>query len=255
MMFEPLDPDADPATELLRTELIDMILYASRNDARSLQLELGPSEVGHPCDRKLAYRMAGVPEINVESDPWPATVGTAIHAWLAEAVDLWNHVQGTEWRTEQTIQFPEFNGVGHGDLYVNGTVVDWKTSNSDLIKKYRKVGPPPEYITQVQLYGYGYRNQGLEVNRVALAFIPRSGWIKNLWLWTADYDESVATKAIQRLYDVALMAVNLQVPQHPENFNQIEAVPADYCGICPWFSPQRGTDMMATDKGCPGPGY
>ena len=254
-MFEALDPDADPQSEALRVELLNMILYGARNDARSMQLEIGPSEGGNLCDRRLVYRVAQVPPCNTETDPWPATVGTAIHAWLAETVDFWNKTHGTNWMTEQTINFPEFGGIGHGDLYKDGVVIDWKTSNSDLMKKYREVGPPPQYVTQVNLYGHGYRNMGLPVHRGALVFIPRSGWIKNMWVWSAEFNPTIATDAIVRLYEVAKMGVNLEVLQRPERFDEIPATPGDGCGICPWFNPRRDLVTGATDKGCPGPGY
>ena len=254
-MFEALNPDVDPKSEALRVELLEMILYGARNDARSLQLEIGPSEIGNQCDRRLAYRMANTAECNTETDPWPATVGTAIHAWLAETVDFWNSTHGTNWMTEKTIDFPEFGGVGHGDLYKDRTVIDWKTSNSDLIKKYQKEGPPPSYITQVNLYGFGYLNMGLPVDRVALVFIPRSGWIKNMWVWSAEYDPTIATSAMDRMFEIARTAFDLKVLEQPERFNEIPATPGDGCGICPWFNPRLNSSTGATDKGCPGPGY
>ncbi len=250
-MFEALDPSLDPVAEQLKRELIDMIMWADENDPRSLQFELGPSEAGHPCARRLVYRLAGTAPVNVGGDPWPAIVGTAIHSWLAESVDFWNRTKGTNWLYEQGIKFPEFNGKGHGDLYKDRAVIDWKTTNKDLVSKYQKVGVPPSYRNQVHLYGYGYMKMGLPVERVVLAFIPRSGWIKNMWVWQEPYDETVALAAIQRLYDISSRAVGLGVLQDPQKFSDVPAAPEDTCGMCPWFNPHLPDGQAASDKGCP----
>lgn len=251
-MFEALDPDADPVAEQLKHELLEMILYGDANDARSLQLEIGPSEVGHPCPRRLAYRLAGTPGVNTHNDPWPAIVGTAIHAWLAETVDFWNRTHGTRWLYEQEIKFPEFDGKGHGDLYKDETVIDWKSSNKDLISKYQKTGVPQSYRSQVHLYGYGYRRQGLPVRDVALVFVPRAGFIKNMWVWREPYNEQLALASIQRLYRIAEVAVNVGVLTDPTKFGQIPAAPDDTCGMCLWFNPHLPPEQEASDKGCPG---
>ncbi len=252
--FDPLDEGVNLFDLELKQALLEMILHAAREDPRSKQTQIGPSEMGDPCDRKMAYRLAGVPETNVGFDPWPSTVGTAIHAWLREAVELWSATKGTEnWVTEQEIQFPEFGGIGHGDLYRdNGTVIDWKTASKDVMKKVAKDGPPQKYITQIQLYGFGYVKTGRPVNRVALAFVPRAGWVKDMYVWSMPYDESVATKAMERLFSVAQTAMGLDVLNQPHRWEQLDPTPSDECGMCPWFNPLRTDEQGASNLGCPG---
>src|SRR5574338_1083389 len=198
--YSPVD-STDPFDVELKQRLLEMILYASREDPRSKQQEIGPSEIGVACDRRIAYRLARLPEINTGGDPWPATVGTAVHAWLKQAVDLWAHKDNWQpnWVTEQTINFTDFGGIGHGDLFRldKGTVIDWKTASKDVMKKVIADGPPEKYRVQVHLYGYGFRRSGYKVERVALAFVPRAGWIKDMHVWSEPYDESIAEAAIQ----------------------------------------------------------
>src|SRR6476661_5278696 len=50
---------------------------------RSLQVHLGPSELGVHCHRSVVGRMTAEPRTNHVSHPWPAIIGTAVHAWLA----------------------------------------------------------------------------------------------------------------------------------------------------------------------------
>lgn len=251
--FSPVDTE-DPFNVELKQRLLEMILYADREDPRSKQKEIGPSEIGVACDRRIAYRLSGLPEVNKGGDPWPATVGTAVHAWLKGAVDLWTGAHGPNWKTEQTIPFPDFGGVGHGDLYRydKGTVIDWKTASKDVMKKVADKGPPEKHRIQVHIYGYGYMQMGYQVERVALAFVPRAGWIKDMFIWSEPYDQQVAVQAIQRMYRVANQAIGLNVLNEPHRWNQVEATPSDDCGQCPWFNFLRTAEQGASDQGCPG---
>ena len=69
---------SNPHATALKHELSQVILWNEHNAPRSLQRAIGPSELGDPCDRKLAYRIAGIEPVNF-GDPWPAIVGTSIH--------------------------------------------------------------------------------------------------------------------------------------------------------------------------------
>jgi hypothetical protein len=250
-----LDEGANLFDLQLKQTLLEIIIHATKEDPRSKQKQIGPSEMGDACDRRIAYRMSGIPEINVGFDPWPSTVGTAIHAWLKDAIDLWSDTISSDvhWITEQEIQFPEFGGLGHGDLYRDdGTVIDWKTASKDVMRKVTKDGPPEKYITQIQLYGYGFRLMGRPVKRVALAFLPRAGWAKDMYVWSMEYDESIARAAIDRLFSVAYAAMQLDVLNNPHRWQQMDAFPTDECGMCPWFNPIRTAEQGASNLGCPG---
>ncbi len=79
----------------LTPELQNVIRHAAANAPRSLQSALGPSEVGLPCRRRLAYRLLDWldEKPNPDSDPLPSTMGTAYHAWLAEAFERANEAE------------------------------------------------------------------------------------------------------------------------------------------------------------------
>jgi hypothetical protein len=249
--YDPVGDEINAADTRLKQQLLEMILHAERQSPRSKQKQIGPSEMGEACDRRIAYRLAGIPEINVAFDPWPATVGTAIHAWLDGAAQLWNTTRENVYLTEQEIPF-EFGGIGHGDLYYDGCVIDWKSASKEVMRNVKKNGPPSKHVTQVHLYGYGYRRLGHKVDRVALAFVPRAGWIKDMFVWSEPYNEQVAQAAITRMYQVAARAVQLQVLQHPHRWEQLDATPSDECGRCPWFNSLRTAEEGASDQGCPG---
>ena len=95
---------------------------------RSLQVHLGPSEVGEICDRQIVGKLIQAPRTNHVSDPWPSIVGTAVHAWLATACEADNERERIlRWLTEQAVE-PAPGYGGHADLYdaFEAAVVDWK---------------------------------------------------------------------------------------------------------------------------------
>jgi hypothetical protein len=66
-------------------ELRTIATRRQHRSPRSVQRQLGPSELGAACDRLVVGKMAGEPITNHVSSPWPSIVGTAVHAWLADA--------------------------------------------------------------------------------------------------------------------------------------------------------------------------
>jgi hypothetical protein len=122
---------SDAWAEGYGTELRGIVTrYASRLP-RSVQRHLGPSELGHPCDRQVVAKMAGAKVTNNVADPWAAVVGTSIHAFLAGAFDWDNqHNAYLRWLTEARVT-PDPGPDEHpgtADLYDTFTrsVVDHK---------------------------------------------------------------------------------------------------------------------------------
>jgi len=244
-----------PEADQLKDDLIKIIRWADKESPRSKQRALGPSEMGTACDRRLGYRMAEIPAVNVNFDPWPALVGTAMHSWLEAAVNNWCQ-QSTEecpWITEKRLIFGEFT-TGHSDLFHKGRgiVIDHKSAGPDVMRKIRKDGPPPGYVVQVQLYGLGYENLGYKVNHVALAFYPRAGWLKDMYVWVTKYERDIANAAIARMHQVAVDVTSLSVYDNPHRWEQVPAYPSNDCGFCPWYDPGRLAERGADATGCPG---
>lgn len=255
-------PDHEPLPETgvtpfdmeVKEEIRQIVSWADRNSARSQQVALGCSEVGHECDRRLAYRMANVEPVTRVGfgDSWPAIVGTAIHAWVEKAVNGFQASEGvSDWMTETAVQ-PNEILLGHCDLYSRSRrlVVDLKTKSPDNMKKFKKEGPEQQHKVQVNLYAKGIINLGYPVDRVGIVALPRSGWLRDALVWTEPYDPNVLPWAMQRLQNIAALHEQLGVEGNPAAWNDIPAAPSRNCGFCPWY--QREAILGATDKGCPG---
>src|SRR5215207_9759146 len=154
-VHETMSPEA---LELKKT-LTDIITWAERNRPRSLQVQLGPSELGTECDRRIGYKIAQVPEVNVHMDPWTVFVGSAIHSRLQECIDTWGRNDGSErFLTEQHAPLDEFINA-HPDLLdvKRNMVIDHKSTTSDTIKKLKAGGIiSPGYQIQVHLYALAF---------------------------------------------------------------------------------------------------
>jgi hypothetical protein len=249
-------PGYDPLALKLKRELIAIIKWADKNSARSLQSHIGPSEMGDPCDRRIGYRLAEIPEVNDRFDPWAAIVGTSIHSWLDKAITDWMVAHDSSaWKTETPVPV-HAGGGGTSDCFhvEEQCVIDHKGAGPSVMKKMVRDGPPPGYVVQVQLYGYGYERLGYPVKKVALAFYPRAGWLRDMYVWTADYDRDVAIAAMDRVSRIAqnVIAQDVLTEGHEHRWNQIDASPSDSCGFCPWFTPDRDAEVGANATGCPG---
>lgn len=253
MDFASLDPD--PEASRLKRDLVNIIMWTEKESPRSRQRAIGPSELGDPCDRRIAYRLAGTQAVNRSGDPWPAVVGTAIHNWLETAVNQYQAAHGFQgWIVEQRVE-PDALVAGRSDLFhvPTGTVVDYKTASSDKIKKlHRGDAPAPGYVTQINLYGLGHERAGREVKNVALVYYPRSGWLNDSFVWHAAYDRSIALKSLERLYAVGFKLLDLDIRNHPEKFVEVTATGGDNCVWCPMFSREMDPTAVASETGCPG---
>lgn len=122
-----LQGNSDWASRYAR-ELHGLIVRQAQQAPRSLQVHLGPSELGAVCDHQIVAKLIGAPRTNHVSDPWPSVVGTSVHAWLATACEDDNRRDKTlRWLTEQAVE-PAPGYGGHADLYdaQEQAVVDWK---------------------------------------------------------------------------------------------------------------------------------
>ncbi|HSJ75932.1 MAG TPA: hypothetical protein VK899_07115 [Gemmatimonadales bacterium] len=234
----------------IKEDVIEVVRWADANRARSKQVALGCSEVGHQCDRRLAYRIAGVDPGGYSNDPWPAVVGTAVHSWMEEAVRLFQEAHGLDhWVTEMEV-LPSPIVKGHTDLYDarRHLVLDWKFPSPDNLRKMREDGIPSQYQTQVQLYGLGHVNAGRKVERVGIVALGRQGWLKDAYVWTTEFDIAAANAAINRIYSIGNTLMDADLSD-PAVWQAIPAVPTRLCSWCPWH---RREKKVADEKGCPG---
>lgn len=238
------------------SELRQVVTEHSTQSARTLQRHLGPSELGSPCDRQVVGKLAGQPVTNHVVDPWPSIVGTAVHAWLADAFTAWNGRHGfNRWLAEQRVS-PHPLHPGTADLYdgVEQAVVDHKVLGESTMAKIRAAaGPPLKYQIQLLLYGKGYRVLGLPVRRIAIAAYPRTAAsLDGLYVWeraTGEQDDPLIEEVFKLTDRRKLMAENVLSGHTP--ISAIATAPDDdECYFCPFYRPQSARD---NGPGCPGP--
>jgi hypothetical protein len=245
--------------DLLQGDLEKMVTQYARSFARSNQRTVGPSELGQACERRLAMTLLGSEPVNHERDEWTSSVGTACHSWMEQAA-LYANAQyikeglPARWLTEQTVEI-ETGLHGHTDAYDiwTHTVADWKFPGVTSIRKYRKAGgPPQEYLWQAHTYGLGWKKMGFPVRKVAIAFFPRSGLIRDTWLWQADYDETIAEKALGRK-DALLIGMNMaeELGGLAEFMSSLERDVTN-CSWCPFYNAKPIPSDDPT-RSCSGP--
>ena len=232
-------------------EYRDVVSAAARRAPRNNQKWLGPSEIGVPCHRQVAGKFAGLPHINHVADPWPAILGTAGHAWLAEVFG--NHESQNFLAERRVVPVPGHSGTA--DLYdaKRRAVVDWKILGPTSQDKLKSKGAPRGYFIQLLAYGLGYLRLGLPVDRVMIASWRRSGTLQDLYVWDHEltaYDYGVLEyifneelpyrKGLAKLLEAGEPLANIPVGdfdgEKPE------------CYFCPFFAP----DGQHGDKACPG---
>lgn len=263
---------SSPWASRYAVEIRRVILEHAARAPRTLQQHLGPSELGVPCDRQVAGKMAALPSTNHVVDPWASIVGTALHAWEAEAFDADNIRSGVlRWVTEQKVT-PHPDHPGTADLYdaLEKAVVDHKNLGSSSLDKTRKGGTsqvtgkpiiaPRHYRAQLFMYGLGYVLLGLPVLKVAIAAYPRTASsLDGLYVRDEDFtsdgftllDEPAALLAEvfedtkrRRAWAQQIVAGQVQLMDVPSSAND------DDCYFCPFYRPQAAHDGGV---GCPGP--
>jgi hypothetical protein len=182
------------------------------NHPRSQQVEIGPSEIGTPCEHCLAAKLAGWP--TSRDVAWLPTIGTALHAWVEEAFIRHENARGAQhggglrYLTEARVMVGHILGReiwGSTDLLdvVVGMTVDWKLVGASTLKKARS-GPSLVYRTQADLYAKGWNDAGIRVDHVAIAYLPRNAVSLDdaIW-WTAPHDRQRAVDALDRANRIA----------------------------------------------------
>lgn len=245
MTAQPVDATVQTLDEssVISRLLIDHIRQADANKPRSLQREIGPSGVGVTCDRRLAYSILEWDQPNNNSDPLASIIGTAVHAWLAEA---FANIPG--FVVEQRVNVRQ--GLnGNADLFYEplGAVLDWKVVGHSNWKKYRAEGPSQQYRIQTQLYGRGFANLGYAVRKVGCVFICRSGKLTDTHVWLDDYKPDVVDAALVRKDTIMELIATLDVEANPAAWELIPTADS-HCSYCPWFQP--GSSDLS--RGCPG---
>lgn len=247
-----VDPDATAS------ELFTILADAITNQPRSLQTRIGPSELGTPCDRRLGYKLAGVPEVNNRHGVgWKAFIGTALHEQFAQIfarleIDRYETEASTtpRWYVEDRVtagQISDTDIDGNCDLFDawTGTVWDWKFTTKNKIREtYRPHGPGEQYAVQAQNYGRGWASRGMDVRTVGIVFMTRDGEFSDRYVWHTPFTPEVSAAAFARANSIDLALRSLG----PDFTLQTLPTADAYCSFCPWFT--KGSTTIAT--ACPG---
>lgn len=178
-----------------KSDYFTTIENAIATQPRTLQLEIGPSEIGMECTHCLAARLMGWPQNRDAA--WLPFIGTSVHAQLEEMFDP------PRWLTETrvtvgSVMDKEISGTS--DLFdvENGIVIDHKITGASTLTKAKK-GPSKTYERQAQLYGLGFFRAGFDVNKVVISYLPRNSPIlrSGVW-WEADFDPIIAIETLDR---------------------------------------------------------
>lgn len=226
--------------------------YSNRksSDNRSAQTTLGPSEIGTPCDRRLAMSLLNIKPVNPGGDGWAAFVGTCTHVGMAEVYTFADAGTG-----RYAVELPVFTGsptVPRGTLdnldRRDATVIDWKIMGAYSLKQFKLEGPKPAYRTQAHVYGLGAERAGEKVKNVAVVGLPRAGSsLDEMHVWTEKYDRKFAQAALDRVEKIANRVADLPVAL-PQAVKIVRFDTADDCRFCPFFL--KGDKEM--QRGCPG---
>lgn len=193
----------DPTT--VHDDLLGIVEAAIAHQPRSLQTRIGPSEIGNPCDRCLAHKLAGTPEATEVA--WLPFIGTCVHEEL-EGILLRHETTRAalgmpgRFLPENRVTVGQIGGVGitgSTDLFDThtGTVIDYKVVGTTTLKSAKAHGAKPMYRTQAHLYGKGWQDAGFTVRSVLVWFMPRNAIsLRQGYVWQQPYDRAVAEAAL-----------------------------------------------------------
>jgi hypothetical protein len=249
-----------PSTVL---ELRDVLIAQEAERPRTVQVALGPSELGTPCDQQVARKLVAAGYVPAAQEPaWAPYQGSAVHVAMDDTVAFWNASLGRQrfLGVKELGRLHIGPGVtGELDAYDtdHDMVIDWKHVGDTALKELRaarKKGLPipehvkQEYRVQAHLYGLGMRLRGYQVKYVRLVLLARSWKFDDSEEWTEPYNEGLALAALARYDRVKAQVEGLDIGRHPERIVQVTATPTSLC----WWCPFRAYGRPADAKGCPG---
>jgi hypothetical protein len=234
-------PTANGNTPLARSiagDITATIRRQAAGAARSHQVHIGPSELGLSCDRRVVGKLVA-PQLNLptqseNSDPWPSIVGTAIHAWMADAFAA---DDPERWLTEKPV-VPHPEHPGTLDLYDAKTrsCLDWKCLGASTAATLRAKGPHRQYKAQLALYALGLIRMGLPVDNIGIVLLPRTGSsLDGVYVWLHPMDQSIADLLREVFEDTKRRKqYAVEVLAHTRTLNQVPAEPGE-CRFCPLY--------------------
>lgn len=266
---------ADLETQTLEPDEWNIILpileNAMSNQPRSLQTELGPSELGTDCLHCLAAKMVGWEQHPTPS--WRAWIGTAVHA---QHEQVFLQLNGTNvddptrplhWKTEYPVISGHLSGLtagydigGHIDLWDRKTnaTIDWKIVGPTTLKNVRARGASQQYQVQASLYGIGLQNQGAQVDRSCIFFLPLGELdLRKAIPWEAKFSPVLGQWALERA-NLLMTFLDLITSQEGKEvrdawITNILPRTGTHCFDCDTFDDSPNIDLLGTKNQTPVP--
>lgn len=231
------------ADQAILDEIKNDIMNHSRNAARSKQKAIGPSEIAHPCARRVGYRLLEVEKTNFP-DPWFTIIGTAVHKWLEDCYKAKNKALGYErYLLEHRVKVHGSIG-GKFDLFDTQTksIRDWKVPGDSSIKRAKSKGSGA-YSDQIAQYGLGLVAKGYQVDWVEIVYLPRNMTLRNAHIHREKFDPERA-RAILARHD----EIKKTTKSHGIKALALLPTTESFCDWCPYLLP--GSPDLSI--GCPG---
>jgi hypothetical protein len=247
-MTLPPPPPVAPAPDIGLADIVlaewarEHVLAASLGSVRSMQPEIGPSELGNPCNRKMVYRLRTTAPVNFP-DPMATTEGTGMHQYLAE---YFRRQPKGRYLVEHPVTYRGIRGsVDLIDRY-RRRVIDWKTTaKPDRVRRYRREGLPQGYLVQIAVYVEALREMGEEVTDSALVFLPRGGGdLSAIAAFVIPPNPDLAESAVARYQQLS------ETARSDVTAASVRDDTGPLCNYCAYFRP----GLPTSDTGCNGTG-
>lgn len=215
------------------TSTSELLLAWDRQRPRSLQRELGMSELGG-CERRAGYRLAGAAPTNA-SGSVQAVLGTAIHAAVQQVL---TDVAEPGDLVEHPVMFA---GIpGHIDRYEAAArrLIDVKTTSSRWLEHIKLEGPDRSHRWQTAGYAGALIASGTAVDTIRIDYIARDTGEE--WSHERRFDLQEARDALAWVAQVRDADV--------EMLNRRYAPDSAFCQHCPFLNTCWGPDQPGRDR-------
>lgn len=179
----------------IREHIVDMVT----NQPRSLQREIGPSELGTQCLHCLVKKLTGHGSGQIRDVAWLPFIGTSVHAQLER---MFGGLDGYE--TERTVLVGNLTDArpitGSIDLWDehNSATCDWKIVGNSTLDDARRHGPSQQYKIQASLYGIGMSHTH-PVAASCIFYLPRNQpSLDAAWIYETPFDPNPGQWALAR---------------------------------------------------------
>ena len=241
----PHMPDTMPATgewmpadqspsvwPTVREHIVDMVTH----QPRSLQREIGPSELGTQCLHCLVKKLTGHGSGQIRDVAWLPFIGTSVHAQLER---MFGGLDGYE--TERTVLVGNLTDArpitGSIDLWDehNSATCDWKIVGNSTLDDARRHGPSQQYKIQASLYGIGMSHTH-PVAASCIFYLPRNQpSLDAAWIYECPFDPRPGQWALARARLILTLYDSIRVEYGPSIAEQwVNAFPRnpEHCFHC-----------------------